>query len=123
MKNQVSLIGRLGKDPELVTFENGGKIVNLSIAVDDSYKKDGEKIKQSYWINLVGNGNVADVITKYFVKGDQIAVTGKLKVRDYEKDGEKRFVTEVVIQSVVFEASITAHKAATEESSNEEVKE
>lgn len=121
MKNKVFLIGRIGKDPELVTFENGNNAVNLSIAVDDSYKtKEGTKVKQTYWINLVGKGTIADLVQKYYSKGDQIGIEGKLIIRTYEKEGVKKYVTEIVIQNVIFEASIIKKNAPENEVSPEE---
>jgi len=103
LKNQVQLIGRLGQDPEIKTFENGGKIATFSLATDDSYKtKAGEKVERTQWTNLKATGGLVNIIEKYATKGKEIAVQGKLSTRSYETaQGEKRYATEVVITELL----------------------
>jgi single-strand DNA-binding protein len=103
MKNRVQLIGHVGNDPEIKTFEGGKKVVNLTIATNDSYKNDkGEKVEQTDWHKVVAWGKTAEVIEKYVTKGKEIAIDGKLTHRSYEdKNGEKRYVTEVVANEVM----------------------
>src|SRR5215217_4490305 len=102
LRNKVQLIGNAGKDPEVKTFEGGRKLATISIATSESYKNDkGEKITDTQWHNLVAWGKTAEIIEKYVVKGNQFAVEGKLTHRSYEdKNGEKRYVTEVVVSDV-----------------------
>ena len=100
--NKVILIGRVGKDPEVKSFDNGGKVVNFTLATDDSYKnKDGEKIEQTDWHNIKCNrAGLVGVIESYVKKGSLLYLEGKIKTRKYEKDGEARYATEVVIDSL-----------------------
>jgi len=103
MKNTVQLIGNVGNDPEIKTFDGGKKLAKLAIATNESYKNEkGEKVEETQWHNLVAWGKTAEIIEKYVVKGKEIAIEGKLTHRSYEdKNGEKRYVTEVVIDEVL----------------------
>lgn len=103
MKNRVPLIGNVGQDPEIKTLENGKKLAHLTIATNDSYKNDkGEKIEQTEWHRLTAWGKTAEIIEKYVVKGKEVAIDGKLTHRTYDdKNGEKRFITEVVINEIL----------------------
>lgn len=96
--NQATLIGRIGKDPE-IRFTNGGQaIANFSVATDESYKnRDGEKVKKTEWHRVVAWGKLAEVIQKYFVKGSLVVVGGKIQTREWEdKTGNKNRTTEIV---------------------------
>jgi single-strand DNA-binding protein len=103
MKNRVQLIGNVGNEPVIKSFEGGRKVANLSIATKESYKNDkGEKVDQTEWHPLVAWGKTAEIIEKYVTKGKQIAIDGKLTHRSYEdKNGEKRYVAEVVVNEVL----------------------
>jgi single-strand DNA-binding protein len=103
LKNKVQLIGHVGQDPEIKTFDGGKKLAKLSIATNESYKNDkGEKVEETQWHNLIAWGKTADIIEKYVVKGKEIAIEGKLTHKSYEdKNGEKRYVTEVVIDELL----------------------
>ena len=103
LRNKVQLIGNAGKDPEVKTFEGGRKLATISIATSESYTNDkGEKITDTQWHNLVAWGKTAEIIEKYVVKGNQFAVEGKLTHRSYDdKNGEKRYVAEVVVSDVL----------------------
>jgi len=103
MKNTVQLIGNVGNDPEIKTFDGGRKLANLTIATNDSYKNDkGEKVEQTEWHKVVAWGKTAEIIEKYVTKGLQIAIEGKLTHRSYDdKNGEKRYITEVVVNDVL----------------------
>jgi single-strand DNA-binding protein len=103
LKNKVQLIGHVGNDPEIKTFDGGKKLAKLNVATNESYKNDkGEKVEETQWHNLVAWGKTADIIEKYVVKGKEIAIEGKLTHRSYEdKNGEKRYVTEVVIDELL----------------------
>jgi single-strand DNA-binding protein len=102
MKNRVQLIGHVGNDPEVKTFE-GGKVANLNIAINDSYtNKKGEKVEQTEWHRLVAWDKNAEIIEKFVTKGKEIAIEGKLTSRSYDdKDGNKRYITEVVINDIM----------------------
>lgn len=103
MRNKVQLIGHVGQDPEIKTFDGGKKLASITIATNDFYINDkGEKIEQTEWHKVAAWGKVADIIEKYVEKGKEIAVEGKLTHRSYEdKDGNKRYITEVVAQDIL----------------------
>lgn len=97
VRNSVQLIGRLGKDPEVKSFDSGKKMASFSIATSDIYKNaKGEKVEDTQWHNIVIWGKQADVAGQYLKKGAEIALEGKLVHRMYETDkGDKRYVTEI----------------------------
>jgi single-strand DNA-binding protein len=103
LRNKVQLIGNLGNDPEIITLESGKKLAKFSLATNESYKDtDGKKQTKTDWHNLIAWGKTADIIEKYVTKGKEIAIEGKLTSRSYEtKEGEKRYVTEVVVSEVL----------------------
>jgi single-strand DNA-binding protein len=103
LRNKVQLIGHVGNDPEIKTFDGGKKLAKLNVATNESYKNDkGEKVEETQWHSLIAWGKTADIIEKYVVKGKEIAIEGKLTHRSYEdKNGEKRYVTEVVIDELM----------------------
>jgi len=103
LRNKVQLIGRLGQDPEIITFENGNKIAKFSMATDDSYKdKTGNKVERAYWHNIVVRNGLVKVVENYVTKGQEIAVEGKLTNRAWEdKDGMKRYTTEIVCNELL----------------------
>jgi single-strand DNA-binding protein len=100
--NKVQLIGRMGKDPEIRYTAGGQAVANFSIATDESYKnKDGEKVKQTSWHNLVIWGpSVENFVQPYLHKGDLVYVEGKLQTRSWEKDGEKKYTTEINVTDI-----------------------
>ena len=101
--NKVILLGRLGKDPELKYTANGKAYCNLNLATSESWKdKDGNKQESTEWHRLTSWGRQAEVMAEYLKKGSQILVTGKLKTRDYEKDGQKHYMTEVIVSEFEF---------------------
>ena len=102
MKNRVQLIGNVGNDPEVKTLENGTKLAHLNIATTERYKNDkGEKVEQTEWHRVTAWGKTAEIIEKYVVKGKEVAVEGKLTHRSYDKNGEKKFVTEVIVNEIL----------------------
>ena len=103
LRNKVQLIGHVGNDPEIKTFDGGKKLAKLNVATNESYKNDkGEKVEETQRHSLIAWGKAADIIEKYVVKGKEIAIEGKLTHRSYEdKNGEKRYVTEVVIDELL----------------------
>jgi len=103
MKNKVQLIGHVGQDPEVKDLEGGKKVANLTLATNDYYINDkGEKVENTEWHRVAAWGKIAEIIEKYVVKGKEIVVEGKLTHRSYEdKDGTKRYVTEVVANDIL----------------------
>lgn len=102
LRNKVTLIGRTGKDVEIVQFENG-KLAKVSLATSDYYTNAmGEKVEETQWHNLVCNGKLADLMEKYVEKGKEIAVEGKIVYHNYDdKEGQKRYITEVRVDQLV----------------------
>ena len=97
LRNKVQLIGNLGSDPEMFTFEGGNKKASFSLATNESYtNKAGEKVEQTQWHNIIFFGKTAEIAEKFLNKGNEIAIEGKLTTRSYEKEGEKRYVTEII---------------------------
>ncbi|MFK7771055.1 MAG: single-stranded DNA-binding protein [Saprospiraceae bacterium] len=103
LRNNVQLIGRLGKSPEVKQLESGRFVANVSIATNDIYKNaKGEKVIETQWHNLVAWGKNAENFQKILNKGDEVAIQGKLTHRSYEdKDGVTRYVTEIVVNEFV----------------------
>ena len=99
LKNSVRLVGNLGMDPEVKSFENDRKLAKIAIATNEIYKNDkGEKVTDTQWHNLVLWGAQAKLAEQILKRGDEIAIEGKLASRSYvDKDGIKRYVTEVVV--------------------------
>jgi single-strand DNA-binding protein len=98
--NKVILIGNLGKDPEIMTFENGVKKATYSLATTESYRdKDGNWVDQTEWHNIVAWRWLAE---KTLIKGDQIYVEGKLKTRSWDdNEGRKHYITEVYADKIL----------------------
>ena len=96
LKNSVQLIGRLGNEPEVRTFDSGKKMATFSLATNDVYyNNQGEKVEDVQWHNIVVWGKKADIVESYLKKGSEIAIQGKLINRSYEKDGQKKYITEI----------------------------
>ncbi len=103
LKNKVQLIGNLGQEPEIISLESGKKLAKFSIATNDYYyNKQGDKITDTQWHNVVAWGKTADIIEKYVNKGQEIAIEGKLTSRSYEdSEGQKRYITEIVCNELL----------------------
>lgn len=115
LKNKVQLIGHVGNKPQVRTFEGDKKLVRFSVATNESYRNaKGEKVTETQWHNLVAFGKVADIAEKYLDKGTEVALEGKLVNRNYtDKDGVKKYVTEVQISELLLLGS-NASKAGAE---------
>ncbi|KIA82587.1 single-stranded DNA-binding protein [Kaistella solincola] len=102
LRNKVSLVGRTGKEVEILKFD-WGKMAKVSLATTDFYTNSvGEKVEETQWHNLVVNGKLADVMEKYVEKGKEIAVEGKIVYRSYDdKDGVKRHATEIRVDELL----------------------
>ncbi|HEV2651093.1 MAG TPA: single-stranded DNA-binding protein [Rhizomicrobium sp.] len=101
--NKVTLIGNLGKDPEVRRMTSGDPIVNLSIATSETWrdKSSGERKEKTEWHRVViFNKNLADVAEKYLRKGSKVYLEGSLQTRKWtDKDGVEKYSTEVVLQN------------------------
>ncbi|MBI5326588.1 MAG: single-stranded DNA-binding protein [Ignavibacteriae bacterium] len=100
--NRVTLIGNLGADPELRSTPQGTPVCTVNIATTERYKdKSGEWKDSTEWHKVVFWDRLADNVSKYLKKGSKVYVEGKLKYRQYEKDGITRYMTEIYAQSMV----------------------
>jgi len=104
--NQIVIMGRLTRDPELRHTPNGVAVASFSLAVDRGFApKDGGE-RQTDFIDVVAWRNTAEFVSKYFTKGQMAAVTGRLQIRDWtDKDGNKRRSAEVVAENIYFTES------------------
>ena len=111
--NQIVIMGRLTRDPELRHTPNGVAVASFSLAVDRGFApKDGGE-RQTDFIDVVAWRNTAEFVTKYFVKGQMAAVTGRLQIRDWtDKDGNKRRSAEVVADNIYFTESKKSREAS-----------
>jgi single-strand DNA-binding protein len=100
--NKVILVGNLGADPEVRSFQNGGKVVNLRIATSESWrdKNSGERKENTQWHSVaIFNENLARVAEQYLKKGSKVYVEGKLETRKWQdQSGQDRYSTEVVLR-------------------------
>jgi single-strand DNA-binding protein len=103
LRNSVKLIGHVGQEPEIKTFEGGKKVANITLATSESYTNaKGEKVEQTEWHRITAWGKTADIIEKYVIKGKEIAIEGKLTHRSYDdKEGVKRYITEIVANELL----------------------
>jgi single-strand DNA-binding protein len=103
IKNKVQLIGNIGSAPEIKTTEAGKKLARFSLATNESYRSaKGEKVKETQWHNIIAWGKTADLVEKYFTKGKEVAIEGKLINRNYtDKEGKKRYISEVQAKDIL----------------------
>ena len=105
MLNHVVLMGRLTRDPEVRHTQSGLPVASFTLAVDRDYGQKGAE-KQTDFINIVAWRATADFVGKYFTKGQLVAVSGRIQVRDWtDQNGGKRYATEVVADNVYFAES------------------
>ena len=100
--NKVILIGNLGRDPEVRSFQNGGKVVNLRIATSETWrdKQSGERKERTEWHSVaIFNENVAKIAEQYLKKGSKVYIEGQLETRKWQdQSGQDRYSTEVVLR-------------------------
>ncbi|MEP9377658.1 single-stranded DNA-binding protein [Aquabacter sp. CN5-332] len=99
--NKVILIGNLGRDPEIRSFQNGGRVANLNIATSETWrdKASGERKERTEWHRVtVFNENLVGVVERFLKKGSKVYIEGQLETRKYEKDGREQYTTEVVLR-------------------------
>ena len=111
--NQIVLMGRMTRDPELRHTPNGVPVASFTLAVDRGFvsKESGER--QTDFIDVVAWRNTAEFVSKYFTKGQMTAVTGRLQIRDWtDKDGNKRRSAEVVADNIYFTESKKSREAS-----------
>jgi single-strand DNA-binding protein len=99
LRNSVRLVGNLGTDPEVRSFDNDRKLTKMALATNENYKNDkGERMTDTQWHNLILWGTQAKLAEQLLKKGDEIAIEGRLSTKSYvDKDGNKRYTTEIVV--------------------------
>ncbi|MGJ1205451.1 single-stranded DNA-binding protein [Sphingobacterium lactis] len=98
--NRVILVGHLGKDPEIRYLEGNVSVASFPLATSETFNKDGRRVEQTEWHNIVLWRGLADVAVKYLSKGKLVYIEGKLRTRSYEdKEGVRRYTTEIVAES------------------------
>ncbi|WP_085665366.1 single-stranded DNA-binding protein [Pseudomonas sp. B5(2017)] len=97
--NKVILVGTCGQDPEVRYLPNGNAVTNLSLATSEQWtdKQSGQKVERTEWHRVSLFGKVAEIAGEYLRKGSQCYIEGKLQTREWEKDGIKRYTTEIIV--------------------------
>jgi len=103
LRNRLKLIGHLGNDPEIKTFDSGKIKAKFSMATSEFYKKEnGEKVTETQWHNIVAWNGTAKIVEKLLKKGNEVAIEGKLTSRSWDdEDGNKKYITEIVANEVL----------------------
>lgn len=100
--NKVQLIGNLGKDPELKYTPSGVAVATFSIATSESWKdQEGNQQEKTEWHNIVAWRKLAEIVGEYLKKGKKVYIEGKIQTRSYDKDGVKRYITEIVADQLI----------------------
>ena len=98
--NKVILVGHLGKDPEVRHLDGNVTVASFPLATSESYNKEGKRIEQTEWHNIVMWRGLADIASKYLQKGKLVYIEGKLRTRSFEdKEGHKKYTTEIVAEN------------------------
>lgn len=102
MVNKVILVGNVGKDPEVRYIDNDVPVAHFPLATSETYRsKDGERVTQTEWHNIVLWRGLARVVENYVKKGHLLYIEGKIRSRSYEdRDGNKRYITEIVADNM-----------------------
>lgn len=97
--NKVILVGTCGQDPEVRYLPNGNAVTSLSLATSEQWtdKQSGQRIERTEWHRVSLFGKVAEIAGEYLRKGSQVYIEGKLQTREWEKDGIKRYTTEIIV--------------------------
>lgn len=118
--NKVILIGHLGDDVKMNYFEGGNSIGRFPVATNESYtnRQTGERVTTTDWHNIVVRNKLAETCEKYLSKGDKVYVEGRLKTRQWEQEGQKRYTTEVHVSNMTFLSTKQETTSSTDSSSN-----
>ncbi len=102
--NKVMLIGNLGRDPEIRYSQQGLAVVNFSIATSETWtdKNSGDRQEKTEWHRIVSFGKQAEILEKYLSKGSSVYIEGRLQTRNWEKDGQTHYTTEIVVSNFQF---------------------
>ena len=99
--NKVTLIGNVGKDPEIKTFASGNKVASITLATSERYKdRNGEQKEDTEWHSVQAFGKLADVVERFVHKGSLLYLDGKIRTRSYEADGRTVYRTEILADHI-----------------------
>lgn len=115
--NKALIVGRITKDIELKKLPSGSSVCSFSVATNETYTKDGNKVETTEFHNIVCFGKTADNVSRYMCKGCEIFIEGKLQTRTWEKDGQKHYRNEIIAQNVQFGAKPNGAKKVEKEDS------
>ena len=113
--NKVIVLGRLGRDPEVRNFQNGGKVVNLRVATGERYKdREGNMQEKTEWHSVaIFNEKLGEIAERYLKKGSQVYIEGQLETRKWQdKDGAEKYSTEVVLRNFRGELTLLDSRGA-----------
>jgi single-strand DNA-binding protein len=100
--NKAQIIGNLGRDPEVKFLPSGQAVANFTVATNEQWQdKDGAKQERTEWHKVVFFGKLAEIIGQYLSKGQKVFIEGRLQTRNYEKDGQKHYITEIVGRDLI----------------------
>jgi single-strand DNA-binding protein len=115
--NHVTLLGNIGKDPELKYTPQGTPVARISLATNERFKKGDEWQERTEWHNVILWARLAEIAKEYLHKGSKIAIEGSLRTRSWDSDGKKHYMTEIIVSDLVM---LDARK--TPDTSQEEAK-
>jgi single-strand DNA-binding protein len=117
--NKVILIGHLGDEVKMNYFEGGNSLGRFPIATNETYtnRQTGERVTTTEWHNIVVRNKLAETCEKYLSKGDKVYCEGRIKTRQWEQDGQKRYTTEIHVNNMTF-LSTKSEPGATPAASN-----
>ena len=103
LRNRVQLIGNVGKEPQVKSFESGKTMASFSLATSERFTdQNGKRVEDTQWHQVVAWGKTANFIESYLDKGNRVAIDGKLIHRSYnDKDGATRYITEVLVNEIM----------------------
>lgn len=107
-RNRIEIIGRVGQQPEILTFDNGGRIAKFSMATSEKWKDKttGEKKESTEWHNVVVSiPKLVEIAEKYINKGDLVSIVGKIKTRSYGEENNKKYITEIYCNEILMFSS------------------
>ncbi|WP_075340499.1 single-stranded DNA-binding protein [Tenacibaculum agarivorans] len=102
--NKVILIGHLGDEIKMYRFDEGNAVGRFPLATNETYtnRQTGERVTNTDWHNIVVRNKLAEICEKYLSKGDKVYLEGRIKNRQYEFEGQKRYTTEIHVQEMTF---------------------
>jgi len=98
--NKAILIGNVGKDPEINYIKEDLPVARFTLATSETYTKDGQKVTNTEWHNIVVWRGLAKVVEQYVKKGSKLYLEGKITNRSYEKDGQTKYISEIVVSNM-----------------------